>query len=67
MQTIEAFAHVAGAQAQIHPRAGRQVNHPRSTFNTVRNNAASTPELIRSRSPLANIKLQTQAPGRLAF
>jgi hypothetical protein len=55
IQPVEALAHIAGRQAQIHPHAGRQLNHTRSrnTPSTIRNVAASTPGAICIRSPVA--------------
>src|SRR5687768_7856641 len=54
VQPVEAAAHVARAQAQIHPHAGRQVHHARNASITIRNVAPSTPERMRNCSPLAN-------------
>src|SRR5207248_9701824 len=54
VQTIEALAHVARRQAQIHSHAGWQVEHPRSTSSTVRRVVMSTPAPMRNRSPVAN-------------
>src|ERR1700688_2321078 len=51
-QAVKALAHVAGRQAQIHPHARRQVDHARKAANTVRSVAWSTPEPMRSRSPV---------------
>jgi hypothetical protein len=51
VQPIEAPAHVARVQTQVHAYAGRQVDHPRTASNTIRNVAASTWLPIRSRSP----------------
>src|SRR3984893_10621088 len=55
VQPVEAPAHVAGTQAQIHSYTGRRVNHRLTTSSTRRNVAASTPFRIRSCSPLARI------------
>src|SRR6267143_145324 len=55
VQAVEASAHIAGAQTQIHAHAGRQVNHRRTASSTRRNVASSTPLPMRSRSPLVRI------------
>jgi len=54
VQPIEAPAHVARAQTQVHAHAGRRVNHGRNASSTSRSVAASTPLAMRSRSPLAS-------------
>src|SRR5215475_5235816 len=54
LQTVKALAHIARREAEVHPHAGRQVDHPRSTFSTIRNVVMSTPGLMRSRSPVAS-------------
>jgi hypothetical protein len=43
VQTVEALAHVAQRLSQIHPHAGRQVDHARNASNTARNVAPPTP------------------------
>src|SRR3954453_16689433 len=54
MQPIEALAHIARCQAQIYMHTGRQGNHARNAYITVRNIVPPTPELMSNRSPLAN-------------
>jgi integrase-like protein len=46
------IAHVAACQTQIHSDAARQVDHARNAANTVPRIFHSTPELMRSRSPV---------------
>ncbi len=51
---FKAPPHIYRAQAQIHPHAGRQVDHLRAASSTSPASAASTWLLIRSRSPFRN-------------
>jgi hypothetical protein len=61
VQTVKTTAHVARAQTQIHPHAGRQVNHPRTASRTMRSVAASTSLPIRSRSPFPSTSSSAEA------
>src|SRR5450631_3484865 len=54
VQPVETAPHVTRTQTQIHPHAGWQVNHPRTTSSTIRSIAASASLPIRSRSPLVS-------------
>src|SRR5436305_14903495 len=64
VQTVKALAHVARRQAQVHTHAGWQVDHARNTSSTVRKVAASTPALMRSRSPVANASSSAASAAR---
>ena len=62
LQTVETAPHIAGAQAQIHAHAGRQVDHPRTASSTIRSVAASAWLVIRSRSPFLSTNSSAVLP-----
>src|ERR1700704_4659000 len=61
VQAVKTPPHVARAQTQIHPHAGRQVNHPRTASRTIRSVAVSTLLPINSRSPFLSNNSRAEA------